>query len=322
MRRSVFVLAALSASVAAIVGGGVGATSADESKPSTPYLLDGDVLGHPAAAACGKDVVVYSPTADLKVLDSNVGQTALARAFIEAANERGVTWLSDPECEATDVASLTYSANWSGYATSATTTTPSDSQAEWSVPNVTNSVSGTTARVSMWPGLGGYGSTNLVQAGVESVQTYGQAQQNYFWKESLPAEATEVKVGSITVHNGDSVASQVDYLSGHFEWQLCDFTQSYCIDASQTAPAPGGTADFVWERPTVSGSFARLGNFGTGGFPFAIWGGSDGSVNYPTKGTQHRLDMTSNGASSGTLLSSTDDSGTSNSVTVHWHAYN
>ncbi|WP_334173083.1 G1 family glutamic endopeptidase, partial [Sinomonas sp.] len=150
------------------------------------------------------------------------------------------------------------SSNWSGYA--AQTSAPNYAQAEWTVPAVTGN-GNQPAYSSIWPGIGGMDSTNeLIQDGTEQdAATNGQT--SFFWFELYPME-NEMEITNLVPNVGDDVATHVHWANGTADFTLCDYTQSTCVTGSQASPAPGNSAEWIVERPTINGSLPDLANYG------------------------------------------------------------
>ncbi len=104
-------------------------------------------------------------------------------------------------------ATVMYSANWSGYASTQRGTTAVSGT--WNVPSVRASRRATYS--SVWVGIGGLTSGDLIQAGTESDFSGGHAIY-YAWIEALPAET--VTVTRLPIHPGNIVSASITYRGG------------------------------------------------------------------------------------------------------------
>ena len=153
------------------------------------------------------------------------------------------------------------SLNWSGYASIATPGHPiTAASTHYVVPSVSLYPAGFS---STWVGIGGYNTTDLIQAGTES----DTAQTPYAWYEILPASETPITSGCIgdnacTVRPGDDMtvtitsqgasAWKIDMVNaGHWTWSL---SLNYASTLS--------SAEWILEAPTVAAQTV-LANVGT-----------------------------------------------------------
>jgi hypothetical protein len=142
----------------------------------------------------------------------------------------------------------TTSLNWSGYATdpgSGITGVTST----FTVPSVSPAPPGFAAN---WTGIGGYTSSDLIQAGTSEDELQG----NYAWYEILPASETPITSGctgdpSCTVNAGDVVTVDIHLVgtnlwsvsltdAGHWSWQ-----QNVPYQSTQSS------AEWIFEAPTL-----------------------------------------------------------------------
>ena len=142
----------------------------------------------------------------------------------------------------------TTSLNWSGYATdpgSGVTGVAST----FTVPSVNPVPPGFAAN---WTGIGGYTSSDLIQAGTSEDAVQG----NYAWYEILPASETPITSGctgdpSCTVNAGDVVTVDIHLVganlwsvslsdAGHWSWQ-----QNVPYQSTQSS------AEWIFEAPTL-----------------------------------------------------------------------
>jgi len=142
----------------------------------------------------------------------------------------------------------TTSLNWSGYATdpgSGVTGVAST----FTVPSVSPVPPGFAAN---WTGIGGYNSSDLIQAGTSEDAVQG----NYAWYEILPASETPITSGctgdpTCTVNAGDVVTVDIHLVAtnlwsvslsdaGHWSWQ-----QNVPYQSTQSS------AEWIFEAPTL-----------------------------------------------------------------------
>ncbi len=149
-------------------------------------------------------------------------------------------------------------ANWSGYVlTNGPFTAASGT---FNVPNVSAS-SGDTY-VAIWVGVDGMLDTDLIQAGVQVQYLPGSGVQIYPWWEILPAYETPISsMGTVSV--GDEITVDIAQVSsGTWSIEVADDTtgQSFTTTQSYTggysaasAPGAGSSAEWIVERPELSG---------------------------------------------------------------------
>lgn len=166
-----------------------------------------------------------------------------------------------------------YSLNWAGYIDSNASFT--QVAAQWTVPTVTCG-SGVSA-ASQWVGIGGTNSDTLEQAGTQVLCDNGQANYNA-WFEMLGDTSPTVNFGAevalsttnYPVVAGDQFTSNVQYVSGVWDFNLTDVTQgwSFAKDVPTPTLTPDLTsAEFIVERPDLFSngkfSFATLADIDT-----------------------------------------------------------
>jgi hypothetical protein len=163
--------------------------------------------------------------------------------------------------------------NWSGLEAHSTTTHQySAVTAVWDVPPVVLSSSdGATDYSSLWVGLDGDGTKDLVQAGTEqdAVDFFGTTFAGYYaWSELLPNQPTENSV--FDVNAGDEMDVEVWIGTGSGapnpngslgSFRIIDETQGEeaRFDTALDGTKYNGTeAEWIMERPTVGGSLPEL----------------------------------------------------------------
>ncbi len=159
----------------------------------------------------------------------------------------------------------TESTNWSGYVDTTTKNNITGVLSKFTVPGVSSPPSGFA---STWGGIGGYGSSHLIQAGVsENAQPKGSY---YAWYEMLPAASKKISgcsgESSCKVAPGDKVTVNINRV-GTNQWKftlkdgsLWTWTKTVSYSASQNS------AEWILESPTVNGSQTTLPNVSTAYF--------------------------------------------------------
>jgi len=273
---------------AAVVG--TQAAAADTAAPTATA----SVTVHATTGCAG--AVVRAPRAGESMTAADAGAPAALDGFFATAAKRHVTWLSAMTCKATAVnhrlrpaaaahgaVNSTYqSGNWSGY--QIIEPGVQVAQGGWtipavSVPNPSYSTNGSYYS-STWSGIGGgfNGSAGaLVQAGTSSDILAGGGTEYYPWWEIVGGTGdtgSEVQVTNLAVHPGDTVSSTPYWApidGGLAQFALCNMTENICVDFAHASSAPGSTAEWIQEAPTVGGSIAAVPNFGSVTFSTACW---------------------------------------------------
>jgi len=161
---------------------------------------------------------------------------------------------------------------------------------------------------SLWPGIDGYGSPDVLQAGVESdaycnngtISTYYSA-----WIEWYPYN--ETRVSSPAVNPGDEIYVQVWNTTATTGYAYI-YNASTGVAASYSLTAPSGTVlrgnsvEWIVERPGVGGSLATLTNYTGSAWPYGLaWNYAAASPTYiwqgntaPANGTFYQIQMLDN----------------------------
>jgi len=163
--------------------------------------------------------------------------------------------------------------------------------------SVSDDPSGQPCYSSVWVGLDGYTTADLVQAGTEQDAVYfpliGTITNNYVWTEVLPNQPTAVEVFSVNSSDLILVNLRVVYSAGHinpnggYAWfSIRDSTSGQEFDS----PTPLGknysfsasNAEWIMERPTIGGSLPDLADSGTFGMvnPNVFAPGSEKGIPY------------------------------------------
>ena len=130
-----------------------------------------------------------------------------------------------------------------------------------------NTCTGGWVYSSQWPGLDGFNSSDVLQAGIE-VDAYcasGSTASFYSaWIEWYPY--SEVRVSTPVINPGDMVYIQVWSLSAtsgsaYFYNYSTGQSATYALSAPQGTTLVGSSAEWIVERPGVNGSLATLTNY-------------------------------------------------------------
>ena len=154
------------------------------------------------------------------------------------------------------------STNWSGYVDRAPAGGHITSViGHWVVPSAQSLPPGFSAA---WTGIGGFGTTDLIQAGT-TTNSLGGAQY-YAWFELLPDAETPIAAcsrdASCTVNPGDSIAVHIDSTGGE-GWRIrIDDQGHWSWSANVTYRSTQSTAEWVLESPSVGAGPTMLANVG------------------------------------------------------------
>ena len=168
-----------------------------------------------------------------------------------------------------------YSSNWSGYvdfsgATSYGSTSYYYLVNDMVVP-IAQQAPGTCTGGwdwgSEWNGIDGWGSSDVLQAGVEfDAYCSGSTRSTYYsaWYEWYPYG--EVRISTLPVTAGDDLFVEVWHTSSTQGYAyLVNYTNNQAVEVGFTAypgyPLVGNSAEWIVERPTVGGSLANLTNY-------------------------------------------------------------
>ncbi len=194
----------------------------------------------------------------------------------------------------TVAATADVSTNWAGYVDE---TNGVDSvSGTWVVPTVTPSA-GTSAS-SVWVGIGGSNSDDLIQAGTEQDIENGRAVY-YAWYEMLPAESKQVRMD---VEPGDQITVAITE-TARSQWviNMSDDTTGEALQMHFTYRSSNASAEWIVEAPTAINSRTgaehqvTLANFGAVHFSnmAATTSGQaiDPTESYPVVMASHRAKL-------------------------------
>jgi hypothetical protein len=139
--------------------------------------------------------------------------------------------------------------NWSGYVTAGREF--SSASASWTEPAVT--CNATTDAFAPWVGLGGFGTTMVEQAGVETSCATGVPVYRA-WYELAPAAPVyyDVPVGP-----GDSISAAVTRAGTRYTLTVADHTRHWSRTVTRSYDGSNASAEFILESPT--GTFPDFG---------------------------------------------------------------
>lgn len=164
------------------------------------------------------------------------------------------------------------SLNWSGYAVTPAAAGITAVNSSFVVPTA-NLLVDPAGFAATWAGIGGYSSSDLIQAGVsENTPVTGAVSggQYYAWYELLPASETPVTSGcsgdpSCSVTPGDNVTVNIAKVSGDtWSVKLTD-AGKWTWSKDVTYSSSGSSAEWILEAPTV-GVQSTLADVGTAKF--------------------------------------------------------
>jgi Peptidase A4 family len=190
------------------------------------------------------------------------------------------------------------SSNWSGYAVTPSSSNVTAVTSTFTVPTAGLILPGFSAN---WAGIGGYASTDLIQAGVaeDSVPTNPLlGDQYYAWYELLPGDAVQLTncTGdtSCTVNPGDVVSVNIFQTandvwtidvsdSGHWSW----------TDTDVAYTSTHSSAEWILEAPQVDGLPTLVSGDGTSFFgPTSTYTVGSGAAQTIASGDPTQIDLT------------------------------
>jgi Peptidase A4 family len=148
------------------------------------------------------------------------------------------------------------SLNWGGYAVTPASKDVTGVSSTFVVPKAGLVPPGFAAT---WTGIGGYNSSDLIQAGVteNSLPTNPISGAQYgAWYEILPASETAISDctgnSACTVNPGDTVTVNIHLTSpGHWDVSLSDPAEGWTFDKAVPYTSTESSAEWILEAPTV-----------------------------------------------------------------------
>ena len=190
------------------------------------------------------------------------------------------------------------SSNWSGYAVTPSSANVTGVSSTFTVPTAGLILPGFSAN---WAGIGGYSSTDLIQAGVaeDSISTNPLlGDQYYAWYELLPGNAVQLTNctgdSSCTVNPGDVVSVNIFQTandvwtidvsdSGHWSWTAADVAYT----------STHSSAEWILEAPQIDGLPSLIAGDGTASFgPTSTYTVGSGVPKTIASGDPTQIDLT------------------------------
>lgn len=149
-------------------------------------------------------------------------------------------------------------------------------EGEWNVPDVSTSPGASPAYSSLWEGIDGWGSGDVVQNGTSQDAFYdpsfGSLSSYYAWYEFFPDNGS-TQFANLRISPGDVIFSEswlcysssgarlgCYFIEDLTKGEVAPITSEY---GSQPALFRGNSAEWVLERPTVGGTLHPLPYYGT-----------------------------------------------------------
>jgi hypothetical protein len=166
---------------------------------------------------------------------------------------------------------------------------------------------GVTDWASVWPGIDGNGSSDLLQAGIQALArcSGGTTSTSYSaWIEWIPN--AETLVSAPAVHPGDEMSIEVWNTTGFIGYAyFYDYSTEQSAEYKLTSPnqtaLQGNSLEWIVERTEVGGSLATLTNYIDVAWPYGIaWNYGAKSPTYyyqatnPSAGTLEYITMLDN----------------------------
>jgi hypothetical protein len=217
--------------------------------------------------------------------------------------ERALTYVAPQQTVSNIAAHVAYSNIWAGYVVPSSGVY--DVQSAWVQPSYNEGLDLRPSDPSFWVGMGGWNTSNLVQAGADSgANNAGGSTQYEFWVEDYstnPATNGTVWEAKPGVNPGDTLYVDVTYEgSTSLAYLENETTGQYTSVYFNTPNYDGSTADFINEA--VGGTYTDWSSWKSTTFSGANFSYNNGGgvINaFPST----KVIMTSNGTSSGTLES-------------------
>lgn len=191
------------------------------------------------------------------------------------------------------------SANWSGYAV-----TPGGGRVTSVTSTFTVPVAGLLLPgfAATWAGIGGYNTTDLIQAGVaeQSLPSNPVLGNQYFaWYELLPGVSIPLTncsgSATCTVNSGNVVAVNIAQIAGSDDWTVSVADEGHWTWTKTVTYASSRTsAEWILEAPQVEGLQSLLAGVGSAHFgPFSSFTVDGGSPQTIAQGNPTQIDLTS-----------------------------
>ena len=208
-------------------------------------------------------------------LTPKLEQTSVFHGPVRPGTAANPTTVANHPLLATQPNNTSYSSNWSGYVDFSGATSYGSSSFyylinDYVVPVAEQAFGACTGGWdygSAWNGIDGWGSPDVLQAGVEfDAYCSGSTRASYYsaWYEWFPYG--EVRISNFPVAPGDDLFVEVWHTSSTQGYAyLVNYNNNQTVEVGFTAypgyPLKGNSAEWVVERPTVGGSLATLTNY-------------------------------------------------------------
>lgn len=186
------------------------------------------------------------------------GFSFFGKAHIEQYAEHYSTQGEVPQQNVPASANTSY--NWAGYVTMRGANEQFTSvTGTWTVPTVGAATS--TEADTMWVGIGGVTSGDLIQAGTQTIADSSGGISYEAWYETLPQTTSPLNV---TIHPGDSVTASLAQTAAD-EWQIVfrDNTTDASASINVAYHSSLSSAEWIAEMPLNENLFVPLDNFGS-----------------------------------------------------------
>ena len=207
----------------------------------------------------------------------NLEQTNIFHGPVMQAKAANPTAVESNPLLSTQASNTSYSYNWSGYVDLSGATSYGSSSfyyvvSDFVVPVAEQAFGACTGGWdwgSAWNGIDGWGSHDVLQAGIEFdawCSGSGSTRSSYYsaWYEWYPYG--QVRLGNLPIAPGDDVFVEVWHTSSTQGYAyLVNFDTNQSVQVGFTAypgyPLVGNSAEWVVERPTVGGNLTTLTNY-------------------------------------------------------------
>lgn len=205
----------------------------------------------------------------------NLEQTAIFHGPLKPAKVANPTAVESNPLLSMQSSNTANSYNWSGYVDFGGATSYGSSSFyylvnDYVVPVAEQAFGACTGAWdygSAWNGIDGWGSPDVLQAGVEfDAYCSGSTRASYYsaWYEWYPYG--EVRISGFPIAPGDDLFVEVWHTSSTQGYAyLVNYNNSQAVEVGFTAypgyPLVGNSAEWVVERPSVGGSLATLSNY-------------------------------------------------------------
>jgi len=213
----------------------------------------------------------------LKRIVPKLEQTAIFHGPAKQAKAANAASLENEVSLANQPSNTSYSYNWSGYVDFSGATSYGAKSYYFLVNDFTVPVAEQAFGActngwdwgSAWNGIDGWGSPDVLQAGIE-FDAYcalgGAVRSTYYsaWYEWYPY--SEVRIGGFPIAPGDDIFVEVWHTSATQGYAyLVNYNNNQSVEVGFTAPSGttlvGNSAEWVVERPSVGGSLTNLTNY-------------------------------------------------------------